>query len=128
MPYKNLQDRQAHGRRYYLANREHVLSQSKLWVKNNPEKHKRSCLQSALRGRRGLPESEVQKAMAAYDAFDGICQACGFVCSTQFDVDHNHVTHLFRGIVGHRCNIVLGWVKNDARRLQALIEYLERQS
>jgi hypothetical protein len=126
MPYKNLKDRQAQSRRYYVTHREQIQIVGKRWIKNNPEKHKRFCLQSALRGRRGLPEVEVQKAMAAYDSFDGVCQACGLVCSTQFDVDHDHITHTFRGIVGHRCNIVLGWVKNDVRRLQALIKYLER--
>src|ERR1017187_4394421 len=128
MPYKNSQDRQAQSIRYYIAYKKQSLVRGTLWVKNNPKKHKRMVLHSALRGRCGLPESEVQKAMVAYDNFDGVCQACGLVCSSQFDVDHDHITHQFRGIVGHRCNIVLGWVKNDIRRLQSLIRYLERAS
>ncbi len=48
-----------------------------------------------------------------------ICGAFGRIC-----FDHNHDTGEFRGWICHRCNVVLGFVKDNTELLKALSNYL----
>lgn len=48
-----------------------------------------------------------------------ICGAMGRIC-----FDHNHETGKFRGWICHRCNVVLGFVKDNSELLKALSDYL----
>ena len=50
-----------------------------------------------------------------------ICGAFGKIC-----FDHNHKTGKFRGWVCQRCNLVLGFVKDNTELLNMLIEYLKK--
>lgn len=43
-------------------------------------------------------------------------------------VDHCHVTNEVRGILCHHCNIALGHLKDDAQRIQNLLDYLNDAS
>ena len=52
------------------------------------------------------------------------CELCGERGHTVFD--HNHGTGKFRGWLCHRCNRVLGSVKDDPNLLQKLADYLNR--
>ena len=42
------------------------------------------------------------------------------------EVDHDHATGKVRGILCHRCNILLGKIKDNQELLEALIAYLRR--
>ena len=48
-----------------------------------------------------------------------ICGAFGRIC-----FDHNHETGKFRGWICHRCNVVLGFVKDNAELLKYLSNYI----
>jgi uncharacterized cysteine cluster protein YcgN (CxxCxxCC family) len=74
---------------------------------------------------KGCPESEIQKALAAWNIFDGICQGCGTKCSTKFDTDHDHLRLVFRGILGSKCNKTLGLMGDSPERLRLLATYAE---
>lgn len=50
-----------------------------------------------------------------------ICGAFGKIC-----LDHNHKTDKFRGWICHRCNVVLGFVKDNRELLNMLIDYLSK--
>ena len=49
-----------------------------------------------------------------------ICGAFGQIC-----FDHDHITGAFRGWICHRCNLVLGFIKDSRDLLNKLIEYLD---
>lgn len=49
-----------------------------------------------------------------------ICGAMGTIC-----FDHDHKTGKFRGWICHRCNVVLGFTKENVDLLNALSEYLK---
>ena len=82
--------------------------------------------------RKGIPESEIEKAKQAMLVFDGICQGCGNTnpkCrgSVDWGFDHDHPTLEFRGILGTGCNSALGFAGDSSAVLVRLSEYLERR-
>jgi hypothetical protein len=40
-------------------------------------------------------------------------------------IDHCHESGKIRGLLCKDCNLILGWVKDDIKRLQAMVDYLE---
>jgi hypothetical protein len=53
------------------------------------------------------------------------CKICKINLSSALPVvDHNHVTKEVRGILCHKCNVVLGLTKEDPKILAALIQYI----
>ena len=79
----------------------------------------------------GVPKAEVEKARQAALVFDGICQCCGNAnpkCKgkKEWAFDHDHVTMMFRGIVGTGCNAALGLAGDSSIVCTLMSEYLER--
>jgi Recombination endonuclease VII len=54
------------------------------------------------------------------------CEICRTMNLTDFD--HDHLSGKFRGWICRRCNLVLGMVKDNARLLRLLADYLDLQS
>jgi len=52
------------------------------------------------------------------------CAGCGEYNPKLF-VDHNHRTFKIRGLLCHRCNIILGWAKENPKTLRQLARYLD---
>lgn len=114
------------------------------WRANNPEKER-----AAQRRQRAKPEYKAKAAeyhlkrlrtkeyyrwdTARRVASEGllagrprpdtcdICSENGRIC-----YDHHHQRSHFRGWICHRCNVVLGFVKDDANLLLQLAAYLKR--
>lgn len=57
---------------------------------------------------------------------NGVCAICREKSQKTLDVDHCHKTNQVRGLLCNRCNTGLGNYKDDAVRLRAAAEYLER--
>lgn len=59
---------------------------------------------------------------------NGKCAACGQEPDNKvgFHIDHDHKTGSVRGLLCHSCNVTLGHVKDDQKRLDDLIRYLRR--
>jgi hypothetical protein len=53
------------------------------------------------------------------------CEICGAIGQICFD--HDHITENFRGWICHRCNLVLGLVKDNSELLLKLSEYLKNE-
>lgn len=49
-----------------------------------------------------------------------LCGAFGRIC-----FDHDHKTGKFRGWICHRCNVVLGLVKDNTELLNQMLNYIE---
>ena len=66
---------------------------------------------------------------AAYEAFLTIhnCESCGdAIAGRTKHIDHNHARpRSFRGILCNNCNIALGYLKEDERRIIGLLNYLK---
>lgn len=88
------------------------------------------CSNKKRESTHGLAAGEYAKARALVPC----CQSCG----TQFGlesrrhnsacVDHNHTTGTPRGLLCSGCNVALGMLKEDPRRIRALADYIERVS
>jgi len=78
--------------------------------------------------RLGLSEDEIDRARIAFEGFDGFCQACGSkgFCG-RWCFDHCHKTLKFRGIVGNRCNVILGMVEDNSDVLRKQANYLDHK-
>ena len=50
------------------------------------------------------------------------CELCGSIGNINYD--HDHKTDKFRGWICHRCNWVLGLVKDNKELLELMIKYL----
>jgi len=55
-----------------------------------------------------------------------VCGAFGKDSKIGICLDHNHETGEFRGWICHRCNVVLGMVKDKIEILELLIKYLKK--
>lgn len=82
--------------------------------------------------RLGLPDSEVEKAKQASEAFNGECDSCGALEAgnsyEQFSLDHDPIRLTFRGIICQNCNLCLGHMKDNPERLEDAAAYLRRLS
>jgi hypothetical protein len=56
------------------------------------------------------------------------CASCGDPLENEFHLDHCHNTQAIRGILCRHCNIALGHLRDDPRRIVALLRYLEGQN
>lgn len=93
------------------------------------------CLRAAERQRHvtstyGLTADEYQ---ALVERADGRCEVCRQAPATEgpptvrhLHVDHDHATGVVRGLLCHGCNSALGACQDDADRLRALADYIER--
>lgn len=102
-------------RAWYLANRERILAAQK------SRRAGPTAEQDRIRGRAALRKHR-RCVGATGETHKGPCEACGIDAKLNFD--HNHSTGRHRGWLCLRCNMILGYAKDETRVLQALIQYL----
>ncbi len=62
---------------------------------------------------------------------NGVCAICGGLPRSRnrrLCIDHCHLTGKVRGLLCHKCNSTLGFMKDSPSLLQAAIDYLNRSS
>lgn len=102
----------------------------------------RECYNARMRQYQSLRPEQVRRANlrrygltpedydAMNDAQKGVCAACGSPpdgsgnTGHRLAVDHCHATGEVRGLLCRECNLALGYVKDDPKRLRALVHYL----
>lgn len=123
-------------RRYREKNREALRERSNNWNKNNLEKTRE--IQKRYRERNREKIKEVQKisrlknkyknckgdALTLFYDNNGTCDCCGDELVKPC-IDHCHKKMVLRGVLCEKCNIGLGFFKDDITRLEKAIEYLK---
>lgn len=61
---------------------------------------------------------------AMWDRQDGCCALCGDPV-IDWVIDHCHTSGKVRGILHHKCNVILGMAQDDPALLRRAAEYLE---
>ena len=146
---KNPQKAKEKARLYYLKNREHDkirstayrISHKELYraaAKKYRERYKERCVNSSLRSRFNISLEHYEQLLAKQDGVCAICkQQETFVARgtlAKLCVDHNHnccsgkksCGKCVRGLLCHRCNLVLGHLKDDPDLLRNAASYIER--
>jgi hypothetical protein len=112
-------------RKYRVKNRERLLvSEAK---RRQTPAHKKYVREYHLQKTYGITLAEKDQMFLDQK---GCCASCGdiFESVKATHTDHIHGTKIVRGLLCRNCNIALGLVKDDIKRLHALITYLERFS
>lgn len=110
----------------------------KAWQSANPDKvavirarEKSSEVRrlTNLRARAAGLGLDVEAVVAYYEAHDGRCEICGNPPrkgGRDLNMDHDHATGAFRGMLCDNCNAGLGRFKDDPVRMESAISYLKR--
>lgn len=101
---------------YYAANKEKQKAAHREWVSNNRERAADQKARSAY----GLSVEEFEQLKR-----EGKCAICGG--TERLCIDHCHISKRVRGVLCASCNKGLGFFKDDANRIRAAIEYLDRE-
>lgn len=89
-----------------------------------PERVRASDRRQKLRGKFGITEEEYQALLAKQN---GCCAICGdHPDKKALAVDHCHDSGQIRGLLCGKCNTALGLMDDNAQRLAAASEYLNR--
>jgi len=90
------------------------------WKKNNPDKVRDARLQRLY----GTTQEKVDAELA----LQGGCGVCRIPIPTGkgWDIDHNHETKEKRGILCHKCNLLLGLCDESIQILENAITYLRK--
>lgn len=122
--------RRAYKRRWYEANKAHVIARTTAYTKANREQAR--AIQKRWRDRNR--ESERLRARAKnWRAMPtptrpepAVCECCGNPDRKALSLDHCHATGAFRGWLCSMCNLGIGKLGDTVESLQRALEYLKR--
>jgi hypothetical protein len=103
-------------KRYYRKHKKRVLARNRIWRRNN--KKRRAELQWRYRG----IDLTYSKYLSELKKQKGKCKICGDKMKRP-NVDHDHKTGLYRGLLCIPCNVGLGVYE---RKKNLFKKYLER--
>ena len=112
---------------WYQRNRERILAERKEAYEGLDEEALADLkAQAVMRNRRYRYGLSPEGYRAMLEEHGYICAICSMphLEDRPLQVDHDHITEQRRGLLCRRCNIVLGWVKDDIDLLEAAISYL----
>lgn len=72
----------------------------------------------------GLRADDYDRLLASQNGACAVCLAPAIEFSKRLAIDHDHQTGIIRGLLCIRCNVALGYVKDNTTILHRLIEYL----
>lgn len=106
---------------YYLKHRQELLAQNRRYYLE----HRAERQAYQLRRAYGVSQSDYDRALAEQG---GVCKICGTAQPggnhQHFQVDHDHTTHVFRGLLCMDCNRLLGAARDDRSILSSADLYL----
>lgn len=120
---KNKAEIEEYNRKYHKAHREREKECSRKWRKENREKVREVARKRSLKCLYGITLDKYNEIL---NSQGGVCAICKGVNKTgkSLFVDHDHKTGKVRGLLCHRCNIVLGHARDEINILEKAIDYL----
>lgn len=106
---------------YYSENRERILAQQREYRRRNKDRVRMGVRCSTY----GISRGDVDRMLKRQK---GNCPVCGKSLGQRFDIDHCHKTNQVRGLLHHKCNVGLGYLKDSPAVLRRAIRYLERRT
>ena len=115
-----------------LTEREKASIVTRLWRKNNKERHDTRHKDYNLKKTYGI---SLEQYNAMLTAQNSVCAVCGEASTITHKsdgrlhslcVDHDHETGAVRALLCARCNTLLELIEQNPRRLAALEKYLEQ--
>lgn len=115
----------------YPEKREHIAAQGRAWAAANKERVRYLGRVGKVRRSYGLTPDELSEMIGACE---GRCPCCKVpfseILGTRPCVDHEHKNgrgrESVRGILCHRCNLLIGHAADDPKILRAAARYLDR--
>ena len=105
-------------RRHYGANLDKMHNKNRRYREANPEYYRRKHYEY----RYGITIDDYD---AIFERQDGQCAICGHTQKRPLYVDHAHTADEIRGLLCNRCNVLLGYARDDINLLKKAIQYLE---
>jgi hypothetical protein len=119
-------------RAYFLANKKRCYEMTRAWKLAHPEKKVAMVWRARLKWRYGLTAEQFEAKVFEQG---GCCATCptkdgeSVGKTKRLAVDHDHSIgsrgNAVRGLLCHRCNWVLGILKDDASVLRRLADYVD---
>jgi hypothetical protein len=97
------------------------LSSAK-WRAANPERNKDNLLKRLY----GLSLDQYKEMFNNQGGRCCICKIDASELNRGLFVDHDHVTGKVRGLLCHRCNVVLGFIKENDGLIPAFADYINK--
>ena len=119
-------------RNWRNKNREHLLAYRKEWRKKNPEKARAISRKHYAKKKKESPEQQLSKERlwrglpVPTRKCCATCECCGVELHKTPHLDHNHITHKFRGWLCSKCNKGIGLLGDSLEGISKAKEYLER--
>lgn len=108
---------------YYQIHKTEILERQK--KHNKTEKGKSANLRKRLRYYYDITLEQYDKMV---ENQNGVCAICGDINKNgdRLVVDHDHETGEIRNLLCHRCNLLLGLIKENMVILQSVTNYLKK--
>lgn len=99
------------------------------WHKANRAKIQAYMREFDLQRHYGISKAEFEQMLVAQGGGCAICKTTDWPGKgNKPHVDHCHKTGKIRGLLCSRCNVGVGYFEDSQERLQAAVEYLNKQS
>ena len=120
-----IETRREKARTKYAENPELFRAKTRKWRKANPERAKASYRQSALKSAYGITLAQKDAMFVEQGSCCAICES-PTTTGKGWHVDHCHQTKKIRGVLCHRCNLMIGQAQDNVPLLNNAAHYLNR--
>jgi hypothetical protein len=118
--------RQMYARRYYEKNKEKINIRIKKYYELNKVKRKEIRYKYHLKSKFGITLKKYKEILENQKNCCGICGNSNEYNKNNMSLDHCHKTKMIRGILCHRCNMGIGYFKDDIELLEKAKNYLKK--
>lgn len=116
--------RQAITRRWYQANRERELERYRRRAKDPIDKARRAGRHLKKKYGLSLLDKDILSVIQGDACANPGCRG-EFISLDKAHVDHDHGTGKVRALLCHNCNVALGLLSENTKRIRGLADYLE---